>query len=70
MESGHQDAVQLLLETRRVDVKVKDNVGQTPRSWAARNEHEALARYLLAWDLFRNRVCCHDEKINEKNLAY
>jgi ankyrin repeat protein len=27
MESGHQDVVQLLLETRRVDVKVKDKVG-------------------------------------------
>jgi hypothetical protein len=26
MENGHQDVVQLLLETRRIDVKLKDRL--------------------------------------------
>ncbi|RAK82865.1 ankyrin, partial [Aspergillus costaricaensis CBS 115574] len=39
--------VQLLLDTRRVDVESKDSEGRTPLSWAAENGHEGVVQLLL-----------------------
>ena len=40
----------LLIESDDVDINVKDNVGRTPFSWAARNGHEAVVRLLIESD--------------------
>ena len=45
---GLEAVVELLLATERVDPDSKDNGGQTPLSWAARNGHEAVVKLLLA----------------------
>jgi ankyrin repeat protein len=39
--------VKLLLHTGNVDADSKNNDGQTPLSWAARNGHEAIIKLLL-----------------------
>jgi ankyrin repeat protein len=46
-ENGHTEVVQLLLETKEVDVNAEDNYAQTPLSWAAKNGHTQVVQLLL-----------------------
>ncbi|KAI1735361.1 nb-arc and ankyrin domain-containing protein [Xylaria scruposa] len=46
-EYGHQNVVQILLDTDKVDVDSKNNLNRTPLSYAAKNGHLAVVQLLL-----------------------
>ena len=47
---NHETVVKLLLTRDDVKADSKDNCGQTPLSWAAKNSHEAVVKLLLTRD--------------------
>jgi ankyrin repeat protein len=46
VEKRHEAVVRLLLAKKGVDLDSKDEYGQTPLWWAARNGHEVVVKLL------------------------
>ncbi|KAI1382375.1 hypothetical protein F4677DRAFT_452091 [Hypoxylon crocopeplum] len=46
-KNGHEGVVKLLLDTGKVDVVWKDELGKTPLSYAVNNGHEGVVKLLL-----------------------
>lgn len=44
---GHEAVVELLLESGKVDLNLKDGFGRSPLLWAAEKGHKAVIKLLL-----------------------